>query len=85
MRRWPVRFRPQRILYPFIVDFFVFKARVVVELDGGVHAWQREKDARRDAFLEQRYGVKVVRFTNRQVFDDLSAVLDAIEEEVGLR
>ena len=85
VRRWPVRVLPQRILYPFIVDFYAPTEGLVVELDGGVHAWQREKDARRSVFLAQRYGVRVVRFTNRQVFDDLNVVLDTIEWEVGLR
>ncbi len=85
VRRWSVRVLPQRILYPFIVDFYAPGVGVVVELDGGIHRDQREADARRDAYLLQRYGVRVVRFSNRDVFDDLSAVLDTIEGLMGLR
>lgn len=55
-----VRFRRQVILGPVIVDFFAPSAGLVIEVDGGVHARQRETDRIRDESLALR-GIRVVR------------------------
>jgi very-short-patch-repair endonuclease len=49
----------------------------VVEVDGWHHETQREKDARRTAFLESQ-GYRVIRFWNSQVLRDTESVLRAI-------
>ena len=45
-----VRFRRQVILGPVIVDFFAPSVKLVVEVDGGVHARQCDADRLRDAW-----------------------------------
>ena len=55
-----VRFRRQVILGPVIVDFFAPSAGLVVEVDGGVHARQRDADRIRDESLGLR-GIRVLR------------------------
>ena len=55
-----VRFRRQVILGPVIVDFFAPSARLVVEVDGEVHAGRRDADRIRDESLGLR-GIRVVR------------------------
>ena len=67
------KFRRQAPVGPFIVDFLCLRAALVVELDGGIHAEQVERDVRRDAFLAAR-GLQVLRFWNTQVSDDVDGV-----------
>jgi very-short-patch-repair endonuclease len=72
-----LRFRRQQPIGPYIVDFYCSVAKLVVEVDGGVHAEQVEYDQERDAHLVD-YGLRVMRFTNEAVLHDLEAVLTAI-------
>jgi len=57
------KFRRQVPIEGYIADFVCFDARLVVEVDGPVHADpdQRAKDRQRDAALE-RNGFRVLRF-----------------------
>jgi len=72
-----VKFRRQHPVGPYIVDFAVIGARVIVEIDGGQHASRVEPDARRTGFLESR-GYRVLRFWNHEVFENIEGVLAAI-------
>jgi very-short-patch-repair endonuclease len=53
----------------------------VVEVDGSIHEIkdQKEYDEDRTADLNQ-FGIKVIRFTNREVESDIAMVLKKIEE-----
>ena len=55
------KWRRQVPVGPFIVDFLCLEAALAVELDGGVHDGQAERDGRRDAYL-QGHGLQVLRF-----------------------
>jgi very-short-patch-repair endonuclease len=57
------RFRRQHPIDFFIVDFYCHDARLVVEIDGEIHSQQEEYDDGRSAEKE-KYGIKVIRFTN---------------------
>jgi len=72
------RVRRQHVLHPCIVDFYVPSHRLVIEIDGGVHALHREYDARRDAFLASTYGVRVLRIHARVVERDVLAAVVVI-------
>ena len=63
------KWRRQAPVGPFIVDFLCLEAWVAVELDGGIHIAQAERDARRDAYLK-RQGLQVIRFWNAELFED---------------
>ncbi len=71
------KFRRQRPVPPFIVDFCCIAVRLVVELDGDSHADQAAYDARRTLRLE-RDGMHVIRFVN----DDVRWHLDCVLEEI---
>lgn len=71
------KFRRQHPLGRFILAFYCARSRLCVEVDGEVHAKQRERDMARDATLFSR-GIVTLRFTNEQVFRDLSGVLNTI-------
>ena len=73
------KFRRQHSIGPYIVDFYCPAERLAVELDGASHEnpTRRDYDAERTAFLEE-HGIRVVRFENRDVFDQPDIVLSAI-------
>ncbi len=66
-----LKFRRQRPIRGFIVDFYWAELRLVLEIDGGIHdrPEQAAYDAARTAILE-RTGLPVVRFRNDAVSGD---------------
>ena len=73
------RFRRQATLGPYIADFFCSKARLVIELDGASHTSDKQiaHDERRTRWMISN-GLRVVRFTNREIFEDADRIADAI-------
>jgi very-short-patch-repair endonuclease len=71
------RFRRQAPIGPYIADFVSFECKVIIELDGGQHAEQAEKDAKRTEWLESQ-GFRVLRFWNCEVFEDWDNVSERI-------
>ena len=64
------RFRRQHPIGKCVVDFCCVQKRLIVEVDGSVHAQpsQAARDARRDHYLE-RFGYTILRFPNGIVLD----------------
>ena len=62
-----------------IVDFYCPKANLVIELDGGQHYSEdsKAKDDQRDEYL-RKMGLRVLRFSDREVFQDSIAVIEKI-------
>ena len=81
-RQLGLHFRRQHPIWRFIVDFYCASARLIVEVDGGIHTEpdQIEYDAARTEWLVRR-GFRVIRFTNREVERKLDLVLKAIAGE----
>jgi very-short-patch-repair endonuclease len=75
------RFRRQRPIGKFIVDFICLDAMLIVELDGGQHAEVVAYDERRTAFLES-LGYRVLRFWNSDVIENMEGVLERLREEL---
>jgi very-short-patch-repair endonuclease len=75
-------FRRQHPVGHFIADFFCAEARLVVEVDGAIHDQQEEYDQLRQAYIES-LGLRVIRFTNDEVLQQLEAVLERIAEELS--
>ena len=86
LRRYPLQFRRQHPIGPYIVDFYCAKARLVIELDGSQHyaASGMERDRIRTAFLEER-GLKVLRFSNSDINMYFQRVCTAIDLTVKER
>ena len=65
-----------------MVDFFCPAARLVVEVDGISHSMgdRPERDARRDAWLQQR-GLVVLRIEAAEVLADPDAVADMLTRQ----
>ena len=75
-------FRRQQVVAGYIVDFYCDAARLAVEVDGAVHLSQTERDADRDLILAA-HGVRVVRFSNEEVLNDLPGVLARLAGWLG--
>ena len=71
-------FRRQYPMGRFIVDFYCSAARLVVEIDGDVHAQRQEYDAERTKWLETVRCCQVLRFSNDEILHSLDAVLESI-------
>lgn len=76
-----VKFRHQMPIGAYIVDFACVKHRLIVEVDGDQHA-DSPYDQERDRWLVGR-GYRVLRFGNRQVLQEMEAVLGAIQQELA--
>jgi adenine-specific DNA-methyltransferase len=66
----------------YIVDFLCSEAGLVIEIDGGGHSEQVAYDERRTEWL-QTQGLRVVRFWNHQVIENLTGVCDSILHACG--
>ena len=75
------KFRRQHSIDNFIVDFYCPGEKLAIELDGQVHfnPVTEENDDKRDKILKS-YGIKVLRFENKMVFNQEEIVLNAIKE-----
>ncbi len=76
------KFRRQHPIGRYIVDFYCHEARLIIEVDGDVHAFQEAYDAERAAWLEGQ-GYQLVRFSNLDVLQNLAGVLEAIYATCG--
>ena len=71
------KFRRQHRIGPYFADLCCVKGRLIVEVDGGHHAEQKEQDATRTAYLTEQ-GYRVIRFWNEQVNREMEDILEAI-------
>ncbi len=83
LKTYPVRFHRQYVIDRYIVDFYCHKAKLVIELDGSQHydPAEAEKDQIRTEVL-QSHGVKVLRFSNRDMAQNFPAVCEAIDTAI---
>lgn len=71
------KFRFQVPVGPYVADFLCVEVKLIVELDGGQHNVQIEKDAARTRALEAA-GYNVIRFWNEDVLATTEDVLEMI-------
>ena len=76
-----LRFKPQHPIDIFIADFYCHSLKLVIEIDDGIHKSndQREYDIGREGELEH-WGIKVIRFTNEEVKDDINLIQNKIKQ-----
>ncbi|MCB9285703.1 MAG: endonuclease domain-containing protein [Lewinellaceae bacterium] len=81
-----LKFRRQHPVNEYVLDFYCHQARLAIELDGKYHEenGQRFYDADRTNNLEE-LGMRVIRFQNEAVLENLDEVLEEIREEVKRR
>ena len=86
LKNYPVKFYRQKPIGDYIVDFYCSKAKTVIELDGSQHYEEAgiARDKERSAILE-KYGLKVIRFSNLEVDRNFQGVCTAIDLAVKAR
>ena len=79
-----IEFRRQHPMDRFILDFFCYQHKLVIEIDGGQHAQPQQQayDQARTEWLEAR-GLRVIRFTNRDIDTNIEGVLNEIARQCG--
>jgi len=84
-----LKFNRQKPLGNYIADFYADKIRLIIEIDGAQHFSDDGilYDRKRDKDIEN-LNIKVLRFTNMDIFKNLNAVLEEIyrncEERLSL-
>ncbi len=74
------KFRRQEPIGKYIVDFVCYEKRIVIEVDGGQHAIDKDRDEERDKWFNSQ-GFKVLRFWDNEVLTNINGVLEAIRGE----
>lgn len=74
-----LKFRRQFPIGPFVVDFCCYELRLVIELDGEIHAEPQPaaRDRERDAYI-RGLGFTILRFPNQRIFGTAGEVLAEI-------
>ena len=76
------KFRRQRPIGKYIVDFVCLEKFLVIEVDGGQHDTQNLYDTERDSWLKSQ-GFTVLRFWNHDVLRVTESVLAAIQRALN--
>lgn len=74
-------FRQQHIIDKFIVDFLCLSKKLVIEIDGDIHDYQKERDQERTDILKA-LKFKILRFDNNQVLENTDEVISRIKQEL---
>jgi len=75
-----LKFRFQHPIGRFIADFYCPSAKLIIEIDGGIHDQQQPYDEARTEQLEA-FGYRFLRFSNKEVLTDLPHVLARIKDQ----
>ncbi|MCW3806074.1 endonuclease domain-containing protein [Plebeiibacterium marinum] len=78
------RFRAQHPIDIFIADFYCHSLKLVIEVDGKIHIGQKEYDSGREHEM-QFYGIRILRFTNKEVMELLENVILKIRKAIKER
>jgi len=86
LRNYPKQFRRQVAFGNYILDFYCASAKLAIELDGSQHYEPegQQYDNQRTAFLNS-IGIEVLRFSNKDVLQNLRGVCQMIDMAVERR
>lgn len=79
-----VKFRRQHPAAIYILDFYCHELQLAIELDGTIH--QLEEVKKNDLIREntlRSLGIEILRFDNREVLENMSAVVNKIEQTIN--
>ena len=86
LKTYPVQFKRQYQVGPYYVDFYCYRAQLVIELDGSQHYEKAgmAHDAQRTAYLNAQ-GLKVLRFANTDIWKNFTGVCEMSDAQVAGR
>ena len=79
LKEQPVTINRQKVIGPYIVDFYCASAGIVIELDGSQHFEDAgiESDKKRDSYLNE-LGLIVLRYSNTDINENFDGVCEDI-------
>ncbi len=83
----PVKFRRQKTIKKYIVDFYCYSAQLIIELDGSQHyenETQKRKDIERDNYLNE-LGFTVLRYSNYEIQTNFRGVCEDIYNHLNIK
>jgi len=85
-KRLGVKFRRQHPIHSYVADFYCHSHKLVVEVDGPIHDSVEKKlyDATRTSCFNE-FKIRVVRFTNDQILNDIETALENIKKALKER
>ena len=77
------KFRNQYSVDKFVLDFYSPEIKLAIEIDGESHFQEgvAQYDEQRQIFIESA-GIKFLRFTNKDVYENLNGVLETIADKI---
>ncbi len=79
-----VKFLRQKTIWNYILDFYCPQLKLCIEIDDNSHDWKYVYDMIRTKYLNSLW-IKVVRYTNNRVYNQLDWVKQAILVEISNR
>jgi very-short-patch-repair endonuclease len=76
------KFTRQKPLYHFIVDFYWACLFLAVEIDGEIHDFQKARDGERDNLLEQKFGLRIIRYKNEEILNETDKVTEDLVRRI---
>ncbi len=68
----------------FVADFYCHEEKLIIELDGRYHEYRLNEDTKRTEILNN-LGLKVLRFKNNDVINNLNDVLNKINKHFSIK
>lgn len=82
LRQHPIVYDRSSIPNKFIIaDFFCSEKKLIIEVDGGIHEFQKQKDQARDVLMLNK-GFKTLRVKNNE-FDEIDTIVEKIKKELN--
>ncbi|MCE5285693.1 MAG: DUF559 domain-containing protein [Pelosinus sp.] len=83
---YPIRFQRQKTIDNFIADFYCFRAKLIIEIDGSQHYNDAEilYDKQRTEILNA-YHLEVLRFSNYDIDSNFTGVCTLIDNKIKER
>ncbi|MEX2369554.1 MAG: endonuclease domain-containing protein [Bacteroidales bacterium] len=82
-RKLGFKFRRQHPIGIYIVDFYCHELKLVVEVDGDIHQEHEQIDWDRERTIKlNMLKIKVIRFTNDEVLNNIDEVINSIQEKI---
>ena len=78
------KFRRQHPVHKFIADFYCPEAKLIIEIDGGIHNHhENQKYDQHRADELKAIGITIIRFTNEDVNNNLNEVINVIKRYIS--
>ena len=86
LKRLPLTVKRQHNIENFIVDFYIAKKKIAIEIDGKQHQTKEHQiaDQTRDEALSS-WGITVLRYSNNDIRKNFNAVTVEILEKLGIQ